>query len=105
MWSFTPFSSRYAILGGEIQIWPKIAQNEKKCDFETFHVVRNNRKNKIWKNPNSFADTAKATARFQAQYVWLHLIVLGAHILFDPVCWTTWHLLHALVVHTLCLDQ
>ena len=35
----TPFSSHYAILGGEFQIGPKIAQNEKKYDFETFHVV------------------------------------------------------------------
>ena len=45
---YTPFSSRYAIHGGEFQIWPKIAQNEKKYDFETFHAVHSNRNNKIW---------------------------------------------------------
>ena len=33
---------------GEFQIWPKIAQNEKKYDFETLHVVCGNQKNKIW---------------------------------------------------------
>ena len=34
-----------------------------------------------------------------------HFVVTSAHTLLGPVCCTTWHYLHTLVVHTLCFDQ
>ena len=67
------------------------------------------------KIPNSFADTAKDTARFNPKRMYVHagpymwtlwyFIFVTVHTLCLAQLYTTCFYLHTLVVHALCLDQ